>query len=129
MCCELLVNGSPPSSIPSSILTLFTALYGEEPKKIPSLNYVRQRRVLVQVICETITAMKLAACPNWAEIFFDTTTRRQVPFSAVVISLMGDCPNTIDPVIVSSCIVLEDETSEMQVDGIVTKVRAITQIQ
>ena len=66
--------------------------------------------------------MKLAACPNWAEIFFDATTRRQVPFSAVVISLMGDGPETIDPIIVSSCVILEDETSEMQVDGIVTKV-------
>ena len=46
VCCELLVNGSPPSAIPSSIGCLFTALYGEEPKKIPSLNYVR--------ICENV---------------------------------------------------------------------------
>jgi hypothetical protein len=127
VCCELLVNGSSPSAIPSSIMTLLAALYGEEPKKIPSLNYVRQCRVLVQIISETITAMKLAACPNWAEIFFDATTRRQVPFSAVVISLMGDGPNTIDPVIVLSCVILEDETSETQVDGIVTKVRETTQ--
>ena len=110
-------------------MALFVALYGEEHNKIPSLNYVRQCWVLVQVICETITAMKLAACPNWTEIFFDATTRCQVPFSAVVISLMGDGLETIDPVIVSSCVVLEDETSETQVDGIVTKVRAITQIQ
>ena len=36
---------------------------------------------------------------------------------------MGDGPETIDPIIVSSCVILEDETSEMQVDGIVTKVR------
>ncbi len=42
VCCELLVNGSPPSAIPSSIGCLFAALYGEEPKKIPLLNYVRQ---------------------------------------------------------------------------------------
>ena len=68
-------------------------------------------------------AMKLAVCTNWTEIFFDATTRRQVPFSAVVISLMGDTPESIDPVIVSSCVVLEDETSETQVDGIVCKVR------
>ena len=40
VCCELLVNGSPPSAIPSSIGTLFALLYGEEPRKIPSLNYV-----------------------------------------------------------------------------------------
>jgi hypothetical protein len=123
VCCELLVNGSPPSAIPSSIGTLFALLYGEEPKKIPSLNYVQQCRVLVQTIGETITAMKLAACSNWAEIFFDATTRHQVPFSAVVISLMGDGPDSIDPVIVLSCVILEDETSETQVDGIVTKVR------
>jgi hypothetical protein len=49
--------------------------------------------------------------------------RRQVPFSPIVISLMGDEPETIDPVIVLSCIILEDETSETQVGGIVTKVR------
>ena len=123
VCCELLVNGSPPSAIPSTIGTLFAALYGEEPKHIPSVNYVRQCHVLVQIVSETITAMKLAVCTTWAEIFFDATTRRQVPFSAVVISLMGDTPESIDPVIVSSCVVLEDETSETQVDGIVSKVR------
>jgi hypothetical protein len=76
-------------------------MYGEEPKKIPSLNYVRQCRVLIQIIGETITAMKLAVCQNWAEIFFDATTCRQVPFLALVISLMGDGPESIDPIIVS----------------------------
>ena len=38
---------------------------------------------------------------------------------------MGDTPESIDPVIVSSCVVLEDETSETQVDGIISKVRHI----
>ncbi len=123
VCCELLVNGSPPSAIPSTIETLFAMLYGEEPTSIPSLNYVRQCRVLVQIVSKTITALNMSACTNWAEIFFDATTRRQVPFSAVVISLMGDTPESIDPVIVSLCVVLEDETSETQVDGIISKVR------
>ncbi len=122
VCCELLVNGSPPSAIPSSIGTLIATLHGDEPKKLPLLNYVRQCRVLVQIIGETITAMKLASCPNWAGIFFDSTTCRQVPFTAVVISLMGDEPVSIDSIIVSSCVILEDETSKMQVDGIVNKV-------
>jgi hypothetical protein len=124
VCCELLVNGLQTLAIPSSIMTLFAALSSEEPKKIPSLNYVRQCWVLVQIISETITAMKLAICPNWVEFFFDATTRRQVPFSAAIISLMGDGPDTIDPMIVLSCVILEDKTSEMQVDGIVAKVRA-----
>jgi hypothetical protein len=125
VCCELLVNGSPPSAIPSSIGTLFATLYGKEPKRIPSLNFVHHWcRVLVQIVSETIMAMKLAVCLNWVEIFFDTMTCRQVPFSAVVITLVGDGPKTIDPVIVLSYVILEDETLETQVDGIVTKVRA-----
>jgi hypothetical protein len=76
----------------------------------------------VQINGETITAMKLAACLNWAEIFFDSTTCRQVSFLAARISLMGDGHESIDPIIVSLCVVLEDETLEMQVDGTVNKV-------
>jgi hypothetical protein len=123
VCCDLLIHGTPPSAIPSSIGTLFVALTGEEPKELPSVNYVRQCRVLIQIIGETITAMKLAACPDWRQIFFDGTTRRQIPFSAVIITLMGDEPGSFDPIIVSSCVIMEDETSEMQVEGIVSKVR------
>ena len=37
-------------------------------------------------------------------------------------SSMEDGPKSIDPIILSSCVVLEDETSETQVDGIVTNV-------
>ena len=125
VCCELLIHGSPPSSVPSNIGLLMATLYGEEPKKLPSLNYVRQCQVLIQIIGETITAMKLAACPKWGEIFFDATTRRQVPFSAVVISLIGNTPESVDPIIVSSCVVMEDETSEMQVEGVVAKVNSL----
>ena len=87
------------------------------------MNYVRQCRVLIQIIGETITAMKLAACPGWSQIFFDATTRRQIPFSAVIISLMGDEPGSFDPIIVSSCVIMRDETSERQVEGIIDKVR------
>jgi hypothetical protein len=64
VCCELLVNGLPPSAIQSSIRTLIATLYGDEPKKLPLLNYVQQCQVLVQIIGEMITAMKLASCPN-----------------------------------------------------------------
>jgi ribosomal protein L17 len=123
--CDLLIHGTPPSAIPSNIATLYAALTDKEPKELPSVNYVRQCRVLIQIIGETITAMKLAACPTWSQIFFDGTTRRQVPFSAVIISLMGDEPGSFDPVIVSSCVIMEDETSDMQVEGIVAKVREL----
>lgn len=121
--CDLLVHGTPPSAIPSNIATLYATFTCEEPEELPSVNYVRQCRVLIQIIGETITAMKLAACPDWMQIFFDATTRRQIPFSAVIISLMGDEPGSFDPIIVSSCVIMRDETSERQVEGITDKVR------
>ena len=128
VCCELLVQGTPPSAIPANIATLYETLYGENDAIPPSVDFVRQCRVLVQIIGETITAMKLASCEDWAQILFDATTRRQVPFSAVVISLMGDEATSLDPVIVSSCVILEDETAETQVSGIISKVSSIEHV-
>ena len=51
----------------------------------------------------------------------DGTTRQQIPFTALVIGLMGNS-EVIDPIVVSSCIFMEDERSEMQADGIINKV-------
>jgi hypothetical protein len=51
--------------------------------------------------------MKLVACPNQVKIFVDSTGHRQLPFLAVVISLMEDRPESIDSIIVSWCVVLE----------------------
>ena len=58
--CELLVYGIPPSAVPAIIQTLYQTLYRERPNEIPSVNFVRQCRVIVEVICETIAAIKLA---------------------------------------------------------------------
>ena len=125
VCCELLVNGTPPSAVPANIATLYETLYGAEVVEYPSVAFVRQCRVLIKIIGETITAMKLASCPDWAQIFFDATMRRQIPFLAVIISLMGDedDASTLDSVIVSLCVITDDETVDVTADGIVKKVR------
>ncbi len=34
-------------------------LYGEEPKEVPSLNFIHECRVVVEVIGETIAALSL----------------------------------------------------------------------
>ena len=70
---------------------------------------------------ETITALKLARAPNWKQLWTDATTRRQIPFTALIIGLLGD-DDKIDPVVVSSCIFMENEKSETGAAGIVTKV-------
>ena len=51
----------------------------------------------------------------------DGTTRQQIPFTALVIGLIGNS-EVIDPIVVLSCIFMEDERSETQADGIVDKV-------
>jgi hypothetical protein len=39
---------------------MYQTLYSEPPDELPSVNYVQECRVLVEIIGETIAAMKLA---------------------------------------------------------------------
>ena len=88
--CELLVNGTPPLAIRPSIQTMYATLYGAQPDEfdLPSLNYVRQCRVIIEVIGETVTALKLSEANQWDQLFTDVTTRRQIPFSALIIGML-----------------------------------------
>jgi hypothetical protein len=121
MICELLINGTWPSGVPSCIHTVYETLYKEEPDELPSINFVRECRVFVEVMGETLTAIKLANVPEWSQLWTDATTRRQITFTTLIIGVLAESGD-IDPVVISSCIFMEDETSEMQVDGIVKEV-------
>ncbi len=119
--CELLVNGTPPTTVPLAMQTMYLMWTGDTPDELPSVSFVRTCRVVVEVIGETIAAMKLADAPTWSQLWTDGTTRRQIPFTALVVDLMGD-DEDIDPVVVLSCIFMEDERSETQADGILNRV-------
>lgn len=119
--CELLVCGTAPSAIGQSIQVMYETLYGETPEEIPSVNFIRQCRVVVEIIGETVAAIKLGWAEVWKQLWTDATTRRQIPFSALIIGLLGE-EDVIDPVVVSSCIFMDDERSGTQADGIVNKV-------
>ena len=67
--CELLVNGTAPSAIPANIRTMYETLTGEKPSDVPSVNFVRECRVVVEVIGETITALKLASADDWKALW------------------------------------------------------------
>jgi hypothetical protein len=87
--CEMLVNGTSPSAVPSAMQSMYEMLIGETPEDLPSVSFVRSCRVVVEVIGETIAAMKLADAPSWSQLWTDGTTRRQIPFTALVVGLMG----------------------------------------
>jgi len=119
--CELLVNGTPPTAIPGNIDAMYETLYGEEAAERPSVNFCRNCRMVVQVIGETMTALKLAKSEKWNQIFTDATTRRQISFQALLVGVMDD-DGMIDPVVVSSCIFMEDERSETEAQCVIDKV-------
>jgi hypothetical protein len=72
-------------------------------------------------MCETKAAIKIASTPEWGQLWTDGTSRRQTSFTALIVGILTDAGD-IDPVVISSCIFMEDETSQMQVDGLVNKV-------
>ena len=120
--CELLVNGTSPSAIPGNIRTMYATLFGESVTP-PTPQFCRGCRTIVQVAGETIAAIKLARKDSWEQLWTDATTRRQVPFTALIVGLMGDGPEAkLNPIVVSSCIFMEDETSETCAAGILRKV-------
>ena len=119
--CELLVNSTAPSAIHQNIQTMYETLYGESPKELPSVNFVRECRVVVEVIGETVAAIKLASADSWKQLWTDGTSRRQIPFSALVIGLLGESGN-LNPVVISSCIFMDDEKAETQAEGLMEKV-------
>jgi hypothetical protein len=119
--CELLANGTAPTAIPSNIQTLYETLYQDKPQELPSVSFVRSCRVVVEVMCETKAAIKIASSPEWSQLWTDGTSRRQTSFTALIVGILSKDGN-IDPVVISSCIFMEDDTSQMQVDGIVNKV-------
>ena len=70
---------------------------------------------------ETIAACKLDNAESWGQIFTDTTSIRQCAFQALVVGLMDE-DGLLYPVIVSSCIFLENKNSQTTFDTIVDKV-------
>ena len=67
-----------------------------------------------------LAALRLGRSTTWRQIFTDGTARRQIAFQNLVIAVMEH--GKLDPVLVSSCMVLESETSDNQVKSIMDMV-------
>ena len=57
--CEFLVNVTPPLVNPANIQTMYLTLCGKTQKGLPSVSFVQSCRVVVKIIGETVTAIKL----------------------------------------------------------------------
>ena len=120
--CELLVNGTHPSAVPANVQTTCAAFTGVEAEELPSVNFVRECRVVLQNLNETLSAFRLGDADTWHQVFTDGTTRRQIAFQNLVIALMEEEGGKLVPVIVSSCMYVENETSKRCVQSIIETV-------
>ena len=93
---------------------------GFEAIEITYVNFLRQCWVLLHNLNDTLSAFRLGNADSWHQVFTDGTTRRQIAFQNFVIALMED--GDLDTVIVSSCMYLENETSERCVQSIIETV-------
>jgi hypothetical protein len=87
---------------------------------LPSVNFIRQCRVVVQNLNEMLAAYTLGKAKKWRQVFNDGTSRRQIAFQNLVIGIENG--DKFESIIASSCIFLEDETAEKQIEGIYNKV-------
>ena len=69
---------------------------------------LQEPRQILQNLNETLAALRLGNANSWHQIFTDGTSRQQIAFQILIISLNED--GTFDPVIVSSCMVLLDKS-------------------
>ena len=118
---EKLINGTPPSSIKSNIAS-FVALTNPsyKIKELPGLSLIRECCAAIQIIGETLTAYRIANAEKWEQVFTDGTSRRQIALQNLVVGLLND--GVMKPLILSSAIISENETSEKQVEAIILKV-------
>ncbi len=75
------------------------------------MNFVRQCRSTIEEVGLMITAIKMGISDSWPYWGDDATTQQHLTWSPLVIGLM-DSDHKLDPVIVSSCIFLEDESAQ-----------------
>ena len=72
--CKLLVNGTHPSAIPANIQTMVTTISGGEVEELPSINFIRQSRVVLQTLNTTLAAFCLGKAAEWEQMFTDVTS-------------------------------------------------------
>ena len=115
----------PPSAIPTTIQTTYETFYGKCPEGRVSVDFVRRCRTVAEALGCYMVAMFSEVEESWYQIFFAVTTRRQNPFSAMVMGCLGGMREKMETVIVSLSVFMEDESSQATVDSLFEKVSSI----
>ena len=75
----------------------------------------------MRIVDETLTSYRLAKQEIWKQLFTDRTSRRQVALQNLIVSVVED--DSFKPLVLSSAIILEGESSEQQCAAVMETVQ------
>ena len=88
---EQIVNGTPPSSVNSNIVSMLqTFSPSTKISELPTIWTTLCARTVLLVIVQTLASYRIAKANKWEQIFTDGTSRRQVSFQDLIISIEED---------------------------------------
>ena len=121
--CEMLVNGTNPQAVPVNIQTACAAFTRVEAEELLSVIFVCECRVVPQNLNESLSMFRLDNSTSGHLMFTAGTTRSQIAFQHPFIALLENVD--LGPVVVLSCMCVENETSEQCVQSILETVSQI----
>jgi hypothetical protein len=88
---EQLVNGTPPSSVNSNIISFLRCFSPTTViKELPSIWTIRCRCTVLLVVVETLATYRLAKAKRWGQMFTDGSGRRQIALQDLALSIEED---------------------------------------
>ena len=78
-------------------------------------RHVQNCRTMLRVLEETLTSYRLGKSKAWQQLFTDGTSRRQIAIQNLIVSVIEG--EDLRPLVMSSAMILEGETSEQQHDA------------
>ena len=89
-------------------------------QEFPRINFIWSCRTILQIIGETLAAYHISKVEQWDKIFYDGMCRRQTALQNLVIGVIYE--ERLRPLILSTYIILDIETSEKQVDAVLSTI-------
>ncbi len=88
---EQIVNGTPPTSVNANIISSIKCFSpNTKIKEMPSIWTIRRARTVLLVIVQTLAAYRLARAKSWGQLHTDGTSRRQISYQDLVITMEED---------------------------------------
>ena len=86
-----IVNGTLPTCINNNIVTMITLFSPTtEIRELPSIWTIWRARTVLLFVVQTLATYRIAKANKWEQLFTDGTSRRQVAFQSLIVSIEED---------------------------------------